>query len=187
MKKIFVVDNYDSFTYNLVHILRDLNCNLKVKRNDDFNLDEINGYDYILLSPGPGIPKESGLLNEVIKKYHKTKNILGVCLGMQAIGEVFGGEIENLKNVYHGVETSIKIIDHEKLFLDIPKNIMVGRYHSWVVKHPLPICLEATSFDKKGHLMSLRHKNYKVYGVQFHPESILTKYGKKILQNWIND
>ena len=118
---------------------------------------------------------------------HKTKSILGVCLGMQAIGEVFSGEIKNLKNVYHGVETSIKIINHEKLFLDIPKNIMVGRYHSWVVKHPLPICLEATSFDKKGHLMSLRHKNYKVYGVQFHPESILTKYGKKILQNWIND
>ena len=126
-------------------------------------------------------------INEVIKKYHKTKSILGVCLGMQAIGEVFGGEIENLKNVYHGVETGIKIINHEKLFLDIPKNIMVGRYHSWVVKHPLPICLEETSFDKKGHLMSLRHKNYKVYGVQFHPESILTKSGKKILQNWIND
>ena len=106
---------------------------------------------------------------------------------MQAIGEVFSGEIENLKNVYHGVETSIKIINHEKLFQDIPENIMVGRYHSWVVKHPLPTCLKPTSFDKKGHLMSLRHKNYKVYGVQFHPESILTKYGKKILQNWIND
>ena len=135
MKKIFVVDNYDSFTYNLVHILRDLNCNLKVKRNDDFNLDEINGYDYILLSPGPGIPKESGLLKEVIKKYHKTKSILGVCLGMQAIGEVFGCKIENLKNVYHGVETSIKIVNHKKLFIDVPKNIVVGRYHSWAVSY----------------------------------------------------
>ena len=187
MKKIFVVDNYDSFTYNLVHILRDLNCNLEVKRNDEFHLDDINSYEYILLSPGPGIPKESGLLNEVIKKYHRTKNILGVCLGMQAIGEVFGGEIENLKNVFHGVETSIKIVNHEKLFLDIPNKIMVGRYHSWVVKHPLPSCLTATSFDNKGHLMSLRHKSYNVSGVQFHPESILTKYGGKILQNWIND
>ena len=187
MKKIFVVDNYDSFTYNLVHILRDLNCNLEVKRNDEFDLIEIDSYEYVLLSPGPGIPKESGLLNKVIEKYHKTKNILGVCLGMQAIGEVFSGEIENLKKVYHGVETSINIIDHEKLFLDIPKNIFVGRYHSWVVKYPLPKCLTATSFDKNGHLMSLRHKKYKVYGVQFHPESILTKYGKNILQNWIND
>ena len=186
MKKIFVVDNYDSFTYNLVHILRDLNCNVEVKRNDDFDLNDIKKYKYVLLSPGPGIPEESGLLKKVIEKYHTTKSILGVCLGMQAIGEVFGGEIENLKKVYHGVETSIDIIDHEKLFLDIPKNILVGRYHSWVVKHPLPNCLTATSFDKKGHLMSLRHKKYKVYGVQFHPESILTKYGKNILQNWIN-
>lgn len=186
MKKIFVVDNYDSFTYNLVHILRDLNCNVEVKRNDDFDLNDIKKYKYILLSPGPGIPEESGLLKKVIEKYHTTKSILGVCLGMQAIGEVFGGEIENLKNVYHGVETGVKIIDHEKLFIDIPKNILVGRYHSWVVKYPLPNCLKATSFDNNGHLMSLRHKRYKVYGVQFHPESILTNYGKNILQNWIN-
>ena len=186
MKKIFVVDNYDSFTYNLVHILRELNCTLDVKRNDDFDIDEIDSYEYILLSPGPGIPRESGLLNEVIKKYHKTKSILGVCLGMQAIGEVFGGEIENLKNVYHGVETSIKIINHEKLFLDIPKNIMVGRYHSWIVKKPLPKGLVVTSEDENNQVMSLRHSKYPVRGVQFHPESVLTPHGKTIIKNWVD-
>ncbi|MCL4136648.1 UNVERIFIED_CONTAM: hypothetical protein GTU68_066530 [Idotea baltica] len=187
MKKILVIDNYDSFTYNLVHYLEDLGCEVTVKRNDQLTLDEVESYDKIVLSPGPGIPDEAGLLKEIIKQYAPTKSILGVCLGQQAIGEVFGGKISNLDEVYHGVATNIKLaVDDESIFSGLDKNFEVGRYHSWVVDTNLPNELEATSFDKNGQIMSLRHKKYDVKGVQFHPESVLTPNGKKILENWLN-
>jgi anthranilate synthase component 2 len=187
MKKIIVIDNYDSFTYNLVHYLEDLNCEVTVYRNDAFNIEELQKFDKILLSPGPGIPDEAGLLKEVIKTFSATKSILGVCLGQQAIAEVFGGSLINLEKVYHGVATNIKIqVQDEPLFKDIDSEIEVGRYHSWVV-NPIdfPEVLEITSLDENGQIMSLRHKAYDVRAVQFHPESILTPHGKKILENWV--
>lgn len=187
MKKILVIDNYDSFTYNLVHYLEDLNCDVTVVRNDKLALENVEPFDKIVLSPGPGIPDEAGLLKAIIKKYAPTKSILGVCLGQQAIGEVFGGSLVNLDDVYHGVATNVTIcVDDETIFKGLEKNIEVGRYHSWVVNSNLPDCLEATSFDKNGQIMSLRHREYDVKGVQYHPESVLTPNGKKILENWIN-
>ncbi|MGM8361751.1 anthranilate synthase component II [Flavobacterium sp. ARAG 55.4] len=187
MKKILVIDNYDSFTYNLVHYLEDLNCEVTVYRNDEFELDEIAHFDKILLSPGPGIPDEAGLLKPVIEKYGPTKSIFGVCLGQQAIGEVYGGTLSNLDKVYHGVATNVKtVVDDELLFQGLDKEFEVGRYHSWVVDATLPKSLEATSFDENGQVMSLRHKTYDVRGVQFHPESVLTPNGKKMLENWVN-
>ena len=186
MKKVFVIDNYDSFTYNLVHYLEEMKCEVTVKRNDKFKLEEIENYPFLLLSPGPGIPDESGLLKEAIKRYSSNKKILGICLGQQAIGEVFGGKLINLDKVYHGVATPIKIIKEDLLFNDIPQTFDVARYHSWVVETPLPNELIATSVDNEGCLMSLRHKIYDVCGLQFHPESVLTSHGKKILSNWIN-
>ncbi len=186
MKKILVIDNYDSFTYNLVHYLEDLNCEVTVYRNDEFEIEEIAGFDKILLSPGPGIPEEAGLLKAVIRKYADSKSILGVCLGQQAIGEVFGGTLSNLDKVYHGVATMVKtVVDDEGLFEGLGNEFEVGRYHSWVVDPNLPDVLEATSFDENGQVMSLRHKTLDVRGVQFHPESVLTPNGKKILENWI--
>ncbi|MFV8346926.1 anthranilate synthase component II [Flavobacterium sp. ZB4P13] len=186
LKKILVIDNYDSFTYNLVHYLEDLNCQVTVYRNDEFDIDEIAVFDKILLSPGPGIPDEAGLLKEVIRKYGPTKSIFGVCLGQQAIGEVFGGTLSNLDKVYHGVATMIKtVVDDELLFEGLGNEFEVGRYHSWVVDANLPDVLEATSFDENGQVMSLRHKTFDVRGVQFHPESVLTPNGKKILENWV--
>jgi anthranilate synthase component 2 len=186
MKKILVIDNYDSFTYNLVHYLEDLNCEVTVYRNDEFDIDEISHFDKILLSPGPGIPDEAGLLKAVIAKYAPTKSILGVCLGQQAIGEVFGGTLSNLDKVYHGVATMVKTsVDDELLFEGLGNEFEVGRYHSWVVDTDLPDVLEATSFDENGQVMSLRHKTFDVRGVQFHPESVLTPNGKKILENWL--
>ncbi|MCY4561752.1 MAG: aminodeoxychorismate/anthranilate synthase component II [Flavobacteriaceae bacterium] len=184
--KVFVIDNYDSFTYNLVHDLKDLGCELTIKRNDGFNLGELKRYDYILISPGPGLPEESGFLLEAIKKYAPTKNILGVCLGQQAIAESFGGSLLNLNQVYHGVATDIHITKHDDLFIGLPSVFKAGRYHSWVVKTSLPSCLIPTSFDSEGQIMSLRHESYQVRSVQFHPESILTPLGKKILENWLN-
>lgn len=187
MKKILVIDNYDSFTYNLVHYLEDLNCEVTVYRNDEFELDEIAHFDKILLSPGPGIPDEAGLLKPVIAKYGATKSIFGVCLGQQAIGEVYGGTLSNLDKVYHGVATKVKtVVDDEILFQGLEKEFEVGRYHSWVVDATLPEDLEATSFDENGQVMSLRHKTFDVRGVQFHPESVLTPNGKKMLENWVN-
>ena len=187
MKKILVIDNYDSFTYNLVHYLEDLNCEVTVYRNDEFELDEIAHFDKILLSPGPGIPDEAGLLKPVIAKYGATKSIFGVCLGQQAIGEVYGGTLSNLDKVYHGVATVVKtVVDDELLFQGLEKEFEVGRYHSWVVDATLPDVLEATSFDENGQVMSLRHKTFDVRGVQFHPESVLTPNGKKMLENWVN-
>ncbi|ESU28336.1 pabA protein [Flavobacterium limnosediminis JC2902] len=188
MKKIVVIDNYDSFTYNLVHYLEDLNCEVTVFRNDEFYIDELKNFDKILLSPGPGIPDEAGLLKEVIKTYAPTKSILGVCLGQQAIGEVFGGSLTNLEKVYHGVATKVRItVPDEVLFKDLADEIEVGRYHSWVVNSDdFPELLEITSVDENGEIMSLRHKTYDVRGVQYHPESVLTPDGKKILKNWVN-
>lgn len=187
MKKILVIDNYDSFTYNLVHYLEDLNCEVTVYRNDEFELDEIAHFDKILLSPGPGIPDEAGLLKPVIAKYGATKSIFGVCLGQQAIGEVYGGTLSNLDKVYHGVATKVKtVVDDELLFQGLDNEFEVGRYHSWVVDATLPEVLEATSFDENGQVMSLRHKTFDVRGVQFHPESVLTPNGKKMLENWVN-
>jgi len=187
MKKILVIDNYDSFTYNLVHFLEDLGCEVTVKRNDQLSINDVEPFDKIVLSPGPGIPDEAGLLKEIIKQYSPTKSILGVCLGQQAIGEVFGGKITNLDNVYHGVATNIDItVDDESMFKGLDKTIEVGRYHSWVVNADLPDVLEATSYDVNGQVMSLRHKKFDVKGVQFHPESVLTPGGKQMLENWVN-
>jgi len=186
MKKVLVIDNYDSFTYNLVHYLEDLDCDVTVKRNDKLTLEEVKDFDKILLSPGPGIPEEAGLLKAIIKTYAPTKSILGVCLGQQAIGEVFGGKLINLNDVYHGVATNVTItVDDEKIFEGLEKNIEVGRYHSWVVDNNLPESLEATSFNENRQIMSLRHKIYDVKGVQYHPESVLTPKGKEILKNWL--
>jgi len=186
MKKILVIDNYDSFTYNLVHYLEDLDCDVTVKRNDQLTLAEVDEFDKIVLSPGPGIPDEAGLLKEIIAKYASTKSIFGVCLGQQAIAEVFGGSLINLDQVYHGIATKINITKDDILFEGMPKEIEVGRYHSWVVNPNLPEVLEATSFDVNGQVMSLRHKEYDVCAVQFHPESVLTPEGKKILENWLS-
>ncbi len=187
MKKILVIDNYDSFTYNLVHYLEELDCEVTILRNDELDIDEAADYDKILLSPGPGIPDEAGLLKKIIGTYARTKSILGICLGQQAIAEVFGGSLINLPEVYHGVATKITIIvDNEPLFDGMPKEIEVGRYHSWSVKiADLPPALEATSLDGRGNIMSLRHTLFDVKGVQFHPESVLTPQGKQIIRNWI--
>ncbi len=188
MKKIAVIDNYDSFTYNLVHYLEDLNAGVSVYRNDEFELEELEKFDKILLSPGPGIPEEAGLLKVVISKYAESKSILGVCLGQQAIGEVFGGTLINLDKVFHGVATKVtKSVTDEALFDKLPNEFEVGRYHSWVVANKgFPDVLEITSVDESGQIMSLRHKTLDIRGVQFHPESVLTPFGKQILENWIN-
>lgn len=187
MKKILVIDNYDSFTFNLVHYLEDLNCEVSVLRNDELQFEDVEEYDKILLSPGPGLPAQAGLLEEIIKKYASIKSILGVCLGQQAIGEVFGGSLINLKTVYHGIATTIKVVvDDEPLFNGLENQLSVGRYHSWsVATVNFPDVLEITSVDENGQIMSLRHKVYDVRGVQFHPESVLTPNGKKILENWV--
>jgi anthranilate synthase component 2 len=183
---VLVIDNYDSFVYNLVHYLEELDCDVTVIRNNEVDLDMIAKYDKILLSTGPGIPDEAGLLKEVLIKYAPTKSILGVCLGQQAIGEVFGGKLINLDSVFHGVSSKINVtVDDESLFYHLDKELIVGRYHSWVVDPNLPGSLEATSFDENGQVMSLRHKEYDVKGVQFHPESVLTPMGKQIMKNWI--
>lgn len=189
MKKILVIDNYDSFVYNLVHYLESLHCEVIVKRNDQLDIDEVEAFDKILLSPGPGIPDEAGLLKPIIKKYGTTKSIFGVCLGQQAIGEVYGGTLRNLDQVYHGVATKIEtIVNNSILFESLDTKFEVGRYHSWVVaKEGFPDSLEVTSLDENGQIMSLRHREYDVRGVQFHPESVLTPDGMKILENWVNN
>ena len=178
-KKVLVIDNYDSFTYNLVHYMEDLDYEVSVVRNDEFSMDFVEKFDKILISPGPGIPDEAGQTKELIKRFYSTKSIMGVCLGHQAIGEVFGGKLKNLDSVFHGVATDIKIVSEDKVFKNIPKKIKVGRYHSWVVEK-LNDNLEVLASDNDGNIMALRHKDYKVWGVQFHPESILTEYGKDL-------
>lgn len=181
-----MIDNYDSFTYNLVHYLEDLKCEVIVKRNDALTLEEVDQFQEIMLSPGPGIPDEAGLLKPIIEKYAPKKRIFGVCLGQQAIGEVFGGTLVNLDEVYHGIATSVEIIGEDYLFKDLPDTIEVGRYHSWVVDNNLPKDLVATSIDENGQVMSLKHITYDVRAVQYHPESVLTPYGKQILKNWLD-
>ncbi|GHC60416.1 anthranilate synthase component II [Ulvibacter litoralis] len=185
--KVLVIDNYDSFVYNLVHYLEELDCEVTVLRNDRFDLEEVAHYDKILLSPGPGIPDEAGLLKDVIKQYATSKSILGVCLGQQAIGEVFGGTLENLSEVFHGVATKATLlVNDEPLFKGLENEIEIGRYHSWVVSNTnFPETLEVTSRDENGQIMSLRHRFYDVRGVQFHPESVLTPKGKQIIKNWV--
>jgi len=186
--KVLVIDNYDSFTYNLVHYLEDLDCEVTVFRNDAFDLDEIAPFQKIVLSPGPGIPEEAGLLKEVISTFAASKSILGICLGQQAIAEVFGGSLINLEKVHHGIATKIKItVEDESLFAGLENEIMVGRYHSWVVnRNDFPEVLEITSEDANGQIMSLRHTIFDLKAVQFHPESILTPDGKQLIKNWIN-
>jgi glutamine amidotransferase of anthranilate synthase or aminodeoxychorismate synthase len=187
--KILVFDNYDSFTYNLVHLVEKiLQQKVDVFRNDEIPLEKVNAYDKIILSPGPGIPEEAGQLLPLIKMYAPTKSILGVCLGHQAIGQSFGGKLTNLKNVYHGIATNCQLtMDNCKLFEGLPKNIEVGRYHSWVVdRNNFPDELEITAEDENGYIMALQHKTYDVLGVQFHPESVLTPDGEKIMRNWLN-
>lgn len=187
--KIIVIDNYDSFVYNLVHYLEELDCDVTVWRNDRFHIDDLEGFDKILLSPGPGIPEEAGLLKEVIKRYAGKKPIFGVCLGQQAIGEVFGGNLINLKEVYHGVATkATQTVTDNKLFKNIDKEFEIGRYHSWVVnKVEFPESLEITSVDENGQIMSLRHREFDICAVQFHPESVLTPDGKQMIKNWVEN
>jgi len=183
--KVIVIDNYDSFTYNLVHYLEDLGCTVTVKRNDQLQLEDIEPFDKIVLSPGPGIPDEAGLLKPIIEAYAKTKPILGVCLGHQAIGEVFGGTLANLDKVYHGVATPVEVVQADPLFEGLGKSFEVGRYHSWVVQVPLPEDLVLLAQESNGQVMAMRHKTYDLYGVQFHPESILSPNGKQLLNNWL--
>lgn len=186
--KILVFDNYDSFTYNLVHLVEKItHGKVSVFRNDQVDLEDIKSYDKIILSPGPGIPEEAGLLLPLIKEYAATKCILGVCLGHQAIGEAFGGTLQNLSTVYHGVATPIKILDKQaKLMKDLGDEIEVGRYHSWIVSDEnFPADLEVTARDSNGYIMALQHKTYDVQGVQFHPESVLTPVGEKLMRNWL--
>ncbi|GEM_PF-10008 len=185
--KILVIDNYDSFTYNLVHLLQELKYEYVVVRNDKFELDYVEQFDKILLSPGPGIPEEAGFLMEVIRRYAPTKSILGICLGQQAIAEVFGGTLFNLPKPLHGVATSIKVTDKsEKLFKNFPKDSKIGRYHSWAVDpNTLPDSLHVTAVDDNGIIMALAHKEYDVRGMQFHPESVLTDNGKLLIANWL--
>ena len=186
MQKIAVIDNYDSFVYNLVHYLEEFDVQVDVFRNDEVSIAELEKYDKILLSPGPGIPDEAGLLKEIIRAYAGKTPMLGVCLGQQAITEVFGGELLNLEKVYHGVATPIKIVvEDEILYADLPKQLEVGRYHSWVINPNIPTCLEVTSVDENQQIMSIRHREYDLRAVQFHPESVLTPHGKKMIQNWV--
>lgn len=186
--KVLVFDNYDSFTYNIVHALRELGVNPDVVRNDQIELDKVEPYDKIIISPGPGIPEEAGVLLPLLKRYAGKKPILGVCLGHQAIGQNFGAALYNLPVVYHGISTPIKIDTEDYIFNGLPEEINVGRYHSWVVdKNGFPEDeLEVIATDEKGAIMALRHKKYDIRGVQFHPESILTPDGMKILKNWLN-
>ncbi len=187
--KILVFDNYDSFTYNLVHLVEKIiKQKVDVYRNDEISLEKVNEYDKIILSPGPGIPSEAGLLLPLIKQYAATKSILGVCLGHQAIGEAFGATLVNLDKVYHGVATPIKIVNRKAAVLkSLPEIIEVGRYHSWIISDKnLPADLEVTAVDDNGYIMALQHKTLDVQGVQFHPESVLTPDGEMILKNWLN-
>lgn len=186
--KILVFDNYDSFTYNIVHALRELGVEPDIIRNDVINLDDVEKYDKIIISPGPGIPKEAGLLMPLLGRYSETKPILGVCLGHQAIAEHFGAKLLNLSNVYHGVSTPINITSEDYIFEGLPEKFEVGRYHSWVVdKSEFPQeKLEITAVDENGMIMALRHRDYDIHGLQFHPESILTPVGINIIKNWLN-
>lgn len=184
--KIVIIDNYDSFTYNLSHLVKELGADVTVVRNDQFELPELEQFDKIILSPGPGIPEEAGLLLDVIRTYTGRKPMLGVCLGHQAIGEVFGAKLINLSDVYHGVQTEGTQLGNDPIFDGLPERIKMGRYHSWVVANStLPSCLEVTATTDDGMIMALRHKDYDIHGIQFHPESVLTPDGRTIVDNWL--
>ena len=185
--KIVIIDNYDSFTYNLSHLVKELGAEVDVLRNDQFDLNDLEGYDKIILSPGPGIPSEAGLLLDVIRTYTGRKPMLGVCLGHQAIGEVFGGRLENLSDVFHGVATPCRLVADDPIFNGIEREFTVGRYHSWVVAADgLPECLEVTATSPEGQIMALRHRDHDIHGIQFHPESVLTPEGKTMIKNFID-
>ena len=187
MIKTIIIDNYDSFTYNLSHLLKELGADVTVVRNDKFKIEDLEKYDKIVLSPGPGIPSEAGLMPQVIKAYAGRKPILGICLGHQAIGEAFGAKLLNIGNIVHGVATPAHLTAQDYLFEGLPADLEVGRYHSWVVdENGLPECLEVTSRSDDGYIMSMRHKEYDIRGIQYHPESVLTPDGKAIINNWIN-
>lgn len=186
---VLVIDNYDSFTYNLVHAIKKISgLRVDVVRNDAIELDEIEKYTRIVLSPGPGLPEEAGKMPEIIRRYAPTKSILGVCLGHQAIGEVFGAKLKNMERVIHGMATNIRITGaRSKLYAGFPEVFAAGRYHSWIVeREELPSCLEITGIDEEGRIMSMKHKDFDVEGVQFHPESVLTPLGEQMLENWLN-
>ena len=182
-----MIDNYDSFTYNLVHLVKELGADIRVFRNDRFAPEELEAFDKIMLSPGPGIPAEAGLMPEVILRYAGSKPMLGICLGEQAIGEAFGGTLVNLEEVFHGVQTPCRLLADDYLFDGLPEEIPVGRYHSWVVDAAtLPGCLECTAVSPEGQVMALRHRSLDLRGLQFHPESVLTPDGARIISNWLN-
>ena len=184
--KIAIIDNYDSFTYNLSHLVKELGAEVTVMRNDQFAMNDLQAYDKIILSPGPGIPAEAGLLLDVIRTYAGKKPILGVCLGHQAIGEVFGGKLTNLSEVYHGVQTEGTQLGNDPSFATLPARIAMGRYHSWVVsREQFPLCLEMTALSDDGMIMALRHKQYNIHGIQFHPESVLPPQGRTLIDNWL--
>ncbi len=185
--KIVIIDNYDSFTYNLSHLVKELGAEVSVVRNDEFELEALDAFDKIILSPGPGIPSEAGLLLEVIRHYAGRKPILGVCLGHQAIGEVFGGQLTNLSTVFHGVATEGTQLGNDYLFDGLPERITMGRYHSWVVdREGWPEALEVTALSDEGQVMALRHREMDIHGIQFHPESVLTPDGRHMLENFIS-
>lgn len=184
--KVVIIDNYDSFTYNLAHLVKELGASVTVYRNDQFSLNQLEPFDKILLSPGPGIPSEAGLLTDVIRTYAGRKPMLGVCLGHQAIGEVFGAKLSNLPEVYHGVATPCELVGHDALFAGMDSRFTIGRYHSWVVsREEFPESLEVTALSDDGNIMALRHRNYAIWGIQFHPESVLTPDGRQIVANWL--
>ena len=186
--KLLILDNYDSFTYNLVHLVKELGYNPVIKRNDKITLEQVGEFDKILLSPGPGIPVEAGIMMDLIKTYAPAKSIMGVCLGHQAIGESFGAKLKNLDLVYHGIVTETEILSEEVTFRDLPNQFKTCRYHSWVVDtEALPDTLEITATNSEGVIMALQHKTFDVRGVQFHPESFLTEHGEKMLLNWLKN
>ena len=184
--KTVIIDNYDSFTYNLSHLLKELGAEVTVVRNDKFKMEDLESFDKIILSPGPGIPSEAGQLLDVIRTYAGKKPILGVCLGHQAIGEVFGARLENLKDVYHGVQTEGTQLGNDYIFRGLPERVMMGRYNSWVVaRDSMPDVLEVTAMSDDGEIMALRHRQYDIHGIQFHPESVLTPEGHTIINNFL--
>ncbi len=184
--KVIIIDNYDSFTFNLSHLVKQLGAECTTVRNDQFLLPDLEPFDRIILSPGPGIPSEAGLLLDTIRAYAGKKPLLGVCLGHQAIGQAFGAQLTNLSDVFHGVQTPIGIVADDPLFAGLPTTIQVGRYHSWVVDEAtLPACLEVTARSHEGQIMALRHRSHNIHGIQFHPESVLTPEGTNIIKNWL--
>ena len=186
--QVLVIDNYDSFTYNLVHLLLELGAEVTVRRNDKTTLEEVATFHKIMLSPGPGIPDEAGMLKEIIRTFGPIKSLFGVCLGHQAIGEVYGGKLFNSNEVWHGIATPVTIVNEDELlFKSLPIKFNIGRYHSWLVEQELPECLLPTAVDESGNIMALRHKEHDVRGVQFHPESVLTEHGKEIIKNWLEN